>query len=229
LKTATLVTREVIALFDLDRTLLSNDCDEAWIEFLIERGVLDRAEFEERNRIVAKRYRSGVVGILEYTEFYVSTLESHPMNRLEAWHAEYMQTKILPAISAAARELVDRHLAAGDLTILTTAASRFLTAPIAREFGFEHLIATEAEMRDGVYTGKVAGTPNMREGKIARLDAWLESHGRLFAEFRRSWFYSDSRNDAPLLSRVTDPVAVNPDPTLAALAAERGWPVLTIG
>src|SRR5262249_11534624 len=159
-------------------------------------------------------YHRGVVGILEYTEFFVSTLESHPMNRLEAWRVEYMQTKILPAISAAARELVDRHLAAGDLTILTTAANRFLSEPIAPEFGFEHLIATEPEIRGAAYTGKVAGTPNMREGKIARLDAWLKSHGRLFAEFRRSWFYSDSRNDIPLLSRVTDPVAVNPDPTL---------------
>ena len=223
------MTREVLALFDLDRTLLSNDCDEAWIEFLIEEGVLQRAEFEERNREVVDRYRRGVVGTLEYTEFYVSTLASHSMNRLETWRAEYMRTKILPAISAAARELVDRHLAAGDLTILTTAASRFLTAPIAREFGFEHLIATEPEMRSDVYTGRVTGIPNMREGKIARLDAWLESHGHTFAGFRRSWFYSDSRNDIPLLSRVTDPVAVNPDPTLAALAAERGWQALTIG
>ena len=220
---------EVLALFDLDRTLLSNDCDEAWIEFLIDKGALNRAEYEERNRVVGDRYRRGVVGTLEYTEFFVSTLASQPMSRLEAWRAEYIKGSIVPAISAAARELVYRHLGANDLTILTTAASRFLTAPIAREFGFEHLIATEPEVRDGVYTGKVAGTPNMREGKITRLDAWLESHGRRFAEFRRTWFYSDSRNDIPLLSRVTDPVAVNPDPTLAALAAERGWQVLRIG
>ena len=223
------MAEDVLALFDLDRTLLTNDCDEAWIEFLIERGVLDRVEFEERNRAVVDRYRQGVVGTLEYTEFYVSTLASHPVRQLETWRAEYLQTKIFSAISAAARELVGRHRAAGDLTVLTTAANRFLTAPIARELGFEHLIATEPELRDGVYTGKVVGTPNMREGKIARLDAWLESRGRAFPSFQRSWFYSDSRNDIPLLSRVTDPVAVNPDPTLAALAAELGWQVLRIG
>ncbi|TMH35530.1 MAG: HAD family hydrolase [Betaproteobacteria bacterium] len=220
---------DVLALFDLDRTLLSNDCDEAWIEFLIGQGVLDRAEFEERNRAVVDRYRRGIVGTLEYTEFYVSTLARHSTSQLGAWHAEYMRTMIMPAISAAARELVHRHIAQGDLTVLTTAANRFLTEPIAREFGFEHLISTEPQIRHGAYTGKIMGTPNMREGKIARLEAWLESRGLRFSVFRRSWFYSDSRNDIPLLSRVTDPVAVNPDSTLEALAAERGWPVLRIG
>jgi len=112
--------------------------------------------------------------------------------------------------------------------VLTTAASRFLTAPIAREFGFENLIATEPQMHDDRFTGKVAGTPNMREGKIVRLDAWLAERDHKFADFRQSWFYSDSRNDIPLLSVVTHPVAVNADPTLAALASERGWPTLRI-
>jgi len=220
--------QDVLALFDLDRTLLSNDCDEAWIEFLIERRVLDRAEFEARNAAVVERYRLGIVGTVEYTEFYVSTLASHPMSRLEAWRSEYLRTKIVPDITAAARELVARHLSAANLTVLTTAANRFLTGPIAREFGFEHLICTEPEIRNGVYTGKVSGTPNMREGKLERLDTWLEARGSPFSTFRRTWFFSDSRNDIPLLSRVSDPVAVNPDPTLAALATERGWQVLRL-
>jgi HAD superfamily hydrolase (TIGR01490 family) len=223
------MSADVLALFDLDRTLLAGDCDEAWIEFLIEQGTLDRASFEARNRAVVERYRSGEVGLLEYTEFYISTLQSHLPGRLEAWRDGYMRTKILPAISEAARELVGRHRAAGDFSVLTTAASRFLAEPISRELGLEHLIATEPEMRDGRYTGRVAGTPNMREGKIARLDTWLGERGRRLASFRESWFYSDSRNDIPLLSRVTNPVAVNPDATLAALAADKGWPVLRIG
>lgn len=220
---------DVIALFDLDRTLLTNDCDEAWIEFLIEQGALDRVEFEERNRIVVDRYRRGEVGLLEYTEFYISTLQSHPLSRLEAWRADYMREKIVPLIKPAARELVARHRGAGHLCVMTTAASRFLAAPIAAAFGFEHLIATEPAMIDGRYTGKVAGAPNIREGKLARLDAWLAQRGRRWADFRESWFYSDSRNDIPLLSRVTHPVAVNPDPTLAALAVDNGWTVLRIG
>jgi HAD superfamily hydrolase (TIGR01490 family) len=219
---------DVLALFDLDHTLLSGDCDEAWVEFLIERDVLDRQTFERENRRIVDRYRRGEVGVLEFTEFYVSTLAPHALPQLETWRSEYLQHKIMPMISIAARELVDKHLSSGDLTVLTTAASRFLTDPIARELGFENLIATEPQMHDGRFTGRVAGTPNMREGKIARLEAWLAERGDELARFRQSWFYSDSRNDIPLLSLVTHPVAVNADPTLAALASERGWPTLRI-
>jgi HAD superfamily hydrolase (TIGR01490 family) len=219
---------DVLALFDLDHTLLTGDCDEAWIEFLIEREVLERASFERANHEVVDRYRRGEVGVLEFTEFYVSTLAPHALPQLERWRGEYLQQKILPMISIAARELVGKHRSSGDLTVLTTAASRFLSDPIAREFGFENMIATEPEIRNGRYTGRVAGTPNMREGKIARLEAWLAARDQQLAGFRQSWFYSDSRNDIPLLSRVTHPVAVNADPTLAALATEQGWLTLRI-
>ena len=169
---------DVLALFDLDHTLLTGDCDEAWVEFLIERGVLDRASFERANRQVVDRYRRGEVGVLEFTEFYVSTLAPHALPQLETWRGEYLQQKIMPMIPIAARELVDKHRSSGDLMVLTTAASRFLTDPIARELGFENLIASEPEMRDGRFTGRVAGTPNMREGKIARLEAWLAERER---------------------------------------------------
>jgi len=226
---AAFVPADILALFDLDHTLLPHDSDEQWVEFLIEEGVLDRAVFEAGNRAIVERYRRGEVGVLEFTEFYLSTLEPHPVSRLEAWRQRYLQQRIFPRIAPAARGLVERHRAAGDLVVLTTATSSFLTAPIAREFGFEHLIATEPEVRDGRYTGKVAGTPNMREAKIARLEAWLATRGARLADFRESWFYSDSRNDIPLLSVVTHPVAVNPDPTLAALATQKRWPILHIG
>jgi HAD superfamily hydrolase (TIGR01490 family) len=223
------VRSEVLALFDLDRTLLAIDCDEAWVEFLIEQGAVDRTRFETGNRVVAERYQRGEVGLLEFTEFYLSTLTGHPVDRLEAWRDEYMRTKIVPAIANDARELVARHVANGHLCVMTTAASRFLAGPIGLEFGFEHVIATEPEMRDGRFTGKVSGLPNMRENKIARLDAWLAGRDLQLGDFRQSWFYSDSRNDIPLLSRVTHPVAVNPDATLAGLAAAKRWPVLQIG
>lgn len=219
---------DVLALFDLDHTLLTLDSDEAWVDFLIGEDALDRAVFERGNRAIVERYGLGEVGANEFSEFYLDTLKGRDPRQLRAWRADYLARTIRPAIPAAARALVDRHRHAGDLLVLTTATSRFLTAPIAEELGFEHLIATEPEMTGGRYTGKVAGTPNMREGKIARLEAWLEQRGQHLADFRQSWFYSDSRNDVPLLERITHPVAVNPDPVLAAMARDKAWPVLEI-
>lgn len=224
-----IVPSEVLAVFDLDHTLLTVDCDEAWVEFLIEQGAVDRATFEAGNRLVGERYRRGEVGLLEFTEFYLSTLVGHPLDRLETWRESYLRTRIVPAIPPAARKLVARHVGKGQLCVISTAASRFLAAPIAEELGIEHLIATEPEMRDGRFTGKVSGLPNMRESKITRLDAWLSGHDLRLADFRQTWFYSDSRNDIPLLSHVTHPVAVNPDAVLAELADTKRWPVLQIG
>jgi HAD superfamily hydrolase (TIGR01490 family) len=222
------VPSDVLALFDLDHTLLALDSDEAWVEFLIGEGALDRTVFEQGNRAIVDRYRRGEVGVLEFTEFYLATLKGRDPPQLNAWRADYLARAIRPAIPAAARALVDRHRRAGDLLVLTTATSRFLTAPIADELGFEHLIATEPEMIAGRYTGKVSGTPNMREGKVVRLEAWLAQRQQRLHDFRESWFYSDSRNDVPLLERITHPVAVNPDPTLAGLARARAWPVIEI-
>ena len=222
------MSADVLALFDLDHTLLTLDSDEAWVEFLIEEGILDRAEFERANHELVARYRAGEATSVEFTHFYMSTLVGRDPALLEVWHAKYLARKIRPAISAAARELLAKHGAAGHLMIMTTATGRFIVAPIARELGLENVIATEPEMEEGRYTGRVAGTPNMREGKVTRLEAWLGEREMALDDFRESWFYSDSVNDLPLLSRVTHPVAVNADPPLAKLACERGWPQITI-
>jgi HAD superfamily hydrolase (TIGR01490 family) len=219
---------DVLALFDLDHTLLPHDTDEQWTDFLLEHGKLDRAAFDAANRDLAARYRRGEAGALEFTEFYISTLTPFGAGELAALHEQFMRERVVPAISDAARALIARHRDLGHLLVLTTATSRFLTAPVARELGFEHHIATEPEVREGRFTGRVAGTPNMREGKIERLLDWLAERGLNLSDFRESWFYSDSNNDLPLLSHVTHPVAVNPDPVLAAHARYKGWPEITL-
>lgn len=222
------MTADVLALFDLDHTLLTVDSDEAWVEFLIEEGLLDRARFEQANHEMLTRYRAGEATSVEFTYFYLSTLVGRELSTLAEWHRRYLERKIRPAISAAARALLARHRADGHLLILTTATNRFITAPIARELGLENLIATEPESSNGYYTGKVAGIPNMRDGKVTRLEAWLRERDLALEGFRQSWFYSDSVNDLPLLLRVTHPVAVNADPPLSALAREKGWPHILI-
>jgi len=215
-----------LALFDLDNTLLAGDSDFEWAQFLIEQGVLDREVYEARNQAFYDQYKAGTLDIHEFLDFQLKPLSRHPRDVLDAWHREFMQRRILPIVRDSARELVERHR--GDLCAVITATNSFVTAPIAREFGVEHLIATEPEERDGAFTGQVTDIPCFREGKVRRLESWLESRGRDLASFEASWFYSDSLNDLPLLTRVTHPVAVDPDDTLRAHAQAHGWPVISL-
>ena len=221
------MTRVNLALFDLDNTLLAGDSDFEWAQFLIEEGVLDREVYEARNQAFYDQYKAGTLDIREFLDFQLKPLARHPKAVLDAWHAQFMARKIMPIIRDSARAIVARHC--NDTRVLITATNSFVTAPIARELGIEQLIATDPEQRDGQFTGGVRGIPCFREGKVQRLESWLASQGLSLQSFERSWFYSDSLNDLPLLERVTDPVAVDPDDTLRAHAQSRGWPVITLG
>jgi HAD superfamily hydrolase (TIGR01490 family) len=217
-----------LVLFDLDNTLLVGDSDYEWGQFLVDRGVLERASYEAQNRAYYDQYVAGRLDIHEYLGFALRPLAAHTREELEGWHAEFMAARIVPMIAPQARALVRAHREAGDLCAIITATNSFVTAPIAREFGVEHLIATEPESRHGRFTGRVAGTPCFRDGKLRRLEEWLAGLGRRLADFAESAFYSDSHNDLPLLERVTRPVAVDPDPQLAAEARRRGWAVISL-
>ena len=217
-----------LALFDLDNTLLAGDSDYEWGQFLVDRGVLDRESYEAQNRAYYDQYVAGTLDIHEFLGFALRPLAAHEPADLERWHAEFMAERIRPMIGAPARDLVRSHLAAGDLCAIITATNSFVTRPIAREFGIEHLIATEPEKLNGRFTGKVAGIPCFREGKVRRLDAWLAERGKRLADFAESILYSDSHNDLALLERVTRPVAVDPDEQLAAAASRRGWAVISL-
>ncbi len=217
-----------LSLFDLDNTLLSGDSDYEWAQFLIERGVLERAEFEAKNDHFLLQYEAGTLDIHEFLEFQLAPLARHPREELDEWHGEFMRRKVRPIIRPKAMELVRRHLRDNHLCAIVTSTNAFVTAPIAREFGVDHLLATELEVKDGRFTGKPSGTPSFREGKVTRLAEWLGSQGRTLASFSASWFYSDSQNDLPLLERVTHPVAVDPDEALRREASARGWQIMSL-
>lgn len=217
-----------LALFDLDNTLLPLDSDYEWGRFLGRLGAVDADAYQRENDRFYREYVAGTMDIGEFLAFCLAPLAAHPAEQLDAWHRRYMDEVIRPALRPQARALVDSHRERGDLCAIVTATNAFVTGPIAREFGIEHLIATDVERVDGRITGRPAGTPTYREGKISRTEQWLQSLGHRWDGFERSWFYSDSANDIPLLSRVTDPVATNPDARLAAHARERGWQVLQL-
>ena len=215
-----------LALFDLDHTLLSGDSDVLWCDWLMAKGLLDRATFEPRNAAMESGYRAGTVTVAEFCGFYVGTLAGRSLAQWAPLRERFLAEVIAPRIPAAARAQVRRHQEAGHTVVMTTATNRVITELTAQHLGIGHLIATECEVgEDGRYTGRVSGTPNMREGKVTRLQAWLAERDSSL-ERVDSIAYSDSMNDAPLLAAARRAVAVDPDPRLAALAAERGWEIL---
>ena len=220
------MTKEKLAVFDLDNTLLDGDSDDEWFNFLAAEGALDREAGAAAKADMVRRYREGSVGTLEFCEYFLQLYVPHEMPLLLAWREKYVREWIVPRIPEAARKLLDSHR--DGLVAIATATNRFITEPIAREFGVEHLIATEPEIRDGRFTGRIAGTPSFREGKATRTLEWLTARGQTLGDFAESWFYSDSINDRSLLELVTHPVAVDPDAKLSSLAKELGWRVLTL-
>jgi len=215
--------RPRLALFDLDHTLLPIDSDFSWGSFLARQGAVDAAWFARRNAEFYEQYKAGTLDMVAFLQFGLAPLAAHDRATLDRWHAEFMRTVIEPQIRPSAVALVQSHLQAGDLCAIVTATNAFVTAPIARRFGIEHLIATVPAQENGRFTGGVRGTPCFREGKVDHATAWLESLGAAWDSFASSTFYSDSRNDIALLEHVTVPVATNPDATLLAHATARGW------
>jgi HAD superfamily hydrolase (TIGR01490 family) len=217
-----------LVVFDLDHTLLSGDSDVLWCEFLLGRGLLDRAMFAERNAQVEQGYRDGSITPLEFSEFYLSTLAGRTRAQCGALREVFMAECIVPRIPASARALVEAHRTAGELLVLSTATNRYLTELTAIDLGFEHLIATEPEEAGGVFSGRACAELNMREGKVARLRDWLAAMNLPSELLSQATFYSDSINDLPLLEAVRQPILVDPDARLLAHAQAQGWAVLRL-
>lgn len=219
-----------LALFDLDNTLLTGDSDFEWAQFLISKGVVDRELQEAKNIQFYDQYKAGTLDIYEFLNFQLAPLTRLPRAELDAWHQEYMERHILPIMGAEARDVVQQHIENGDLCAIVTATNSFVTGPIARAFGIPHLIATvpASDPQTGAFSGAPRGTPAFREGKIERVEAWLESLGLCWSSFEDSFFYSDSHNDLPLMGKVKTPVAVDPDDKLRAHASEMGWIIISL-
>lgn len=213
-----------LAIFDLDNTLIAGDSDHAWGEFLAENGIVDGASYRAENTRFYEAYKQGTLDILEFLAFALRPLAEQDMPTLEALRRRFVDEKILPMRLAAAEAEIGRRRDAGYLPIIITATNRFVTAPIADLLGIDELLATEPELLSGRYTGRVAGTPCFREGKIERLAEWAAERQ---IEPWSGCFYSDSQNDIPLLERVREPIAVDPDPILAKHAESCGWPVIS--
>jgi HAD superfamily hydrolase (TIGR01490 family) len=218
-----------LALFDLDGTLIPQDSDHAFGEFIIGLGWADEHEFRSRNDGFFQDYQQGRLDIHAYVDFATAPWRDRTPEELGRATAAFLETVIQPMLTPAARELVRGHQRAGDLIAVVTATNDFVTRPIARLLGIDELLSTDlARDEAGRVTGQIAGVPCFREGKVTRLQAWLAARALSLDDFERSTFYSDSTNDLPLLERVSHPVATNPGPALERIAQDRGWPVLKL-
>lgn len=211
-----------LALFDLDNTLLAGDSDYLWGCFLASKGLVDKHIYEEANLRFYEDYKQGTLDIHEFLSFALTPLAENDADDLRAMHEEFMEESIKPIMNPAGKDKVEEHRSNGDHLVIITATNSFVTGPIAHAFGINDLIATEPEMINGQYTGKIDGIPCFQDGKITKLNKWLENSSM---NLEGSYFYSDSHNDLPLLEQVTFPVAVDPDKTLEKVANERGWPI----
>ena len=212
-----------LALFDLDHTLLDGDSDQLWCDFLIEKGLLDKAIFSAKNEAMARDYKTGAVNVQVFCEFYIGTLTLKAPADWEVIRQEFLSTWIAPRLCAGGKAQIKTHQANGDRVVMTTATNRFITELTAQHLGVQDLIATDAEIQKGLFTGKTAGVLNMREGKVTRLKMWCKAQALDWAQLE-TWGYSDSINDLPLLEAVTHATVTQGDLKLRAEAAKRGWP-----
>ena len=217
-----------LALFDLDNTILAGDSDYNWSRFLIQEGYLDGAIHAEKNEKFYADYKAGTLDIFAFVEFQFKPLARNPRTVLNQLLKKYVEEVIKPMITEKARALVKRHQDEGDLIIVITATNSFITKPIAELYGIENLIGTDPEEKEGEFTGKVSGLPSFKEGKVTRLEAWLKNKKLSLASFEKSYFYSDSHNDLPLMQKVTHPVAVDSDDVLSEYAQSKGWPQISL-
>jgi HAD superfamily hydrolase (TIGR01490 family) len=216
-----------LALFDLDHTLLPIDSADTWSYFVVDKGRLDAQAYGKRIAEFARTYKAGTFDVEGYVQFQMELLAQFPRSTLDAWHAEFMQTHVRPHLRSEARALVDSHRRRGDELALVTGTNAYVVAPIAREFGIEHVMAVEPEVRGDRFTGNYVGTHTYQDGKVRKVSEWLAARGRSWDD-TTTICYGDSINDLPLLERATEPVVVNGDAKLLEIARERGWKTLQL-
>ncbi|MDX1801024.1 MAG: HAD family hydrolase [Marinobacter sp.] len=214
-----------LAIFDLDNTLLAGDSDHAWGEFLVEEGIVDADDYRKMNDEFYQAYLDGSLDIRRYLSFALQPLAQFELAQLHQWRAQFVERKIRPMLQTKAFDLLAHHREQNHTLLIITATNQFVTEPVAALLSIEHLIATEPEMINGRYTGNVAGTPSFQDGKVHRLHDWLDFQSETLDG---AWFYSDSHNDLPLLERVANPVAVDPDARLADIARSKGWQTISL-
>ncbi len=214
-----------LAIFDLDNTLIADDSDYLWGQFLVDQGIVNKNYYERANAKFYEDYKQGTLDITEFLHFSLRPLADNAVEDLYRWRDKFIKEIITPILLKPAQQLIDKHQSRGDTLMVITATNRFVTEPIVKLYGIDILLATPPEFINGKYTGAFTGIPCFQEGKVKLLKEWLKQSGESLVN---SWFYSDSHNDLPLLRLVDNPVAVDPDQKLKVYAENNNWPIISL-
>ncbi|VEF10082.1 HAD family hydrolase [Pseudomonas fluorescens] len=211
-----------LAIFDLDETLIHGDCSTLWSEQMVRLGWVDGESFMQRDKELMDAYGRGHLAMEDYMAFSLEPLIGRTPAEIEHLVGPWVEDFIEPIIFSDATKTIAAHRKAGDRILVISASGTHLVRPIADRLGIDEILAIELEVAHGVYSGNAVGTLTYREGKITRLLEWLDAEEE---NLEGASFYSDSRNDLPLLLKVDFPHVVNPDPVLLEHAEKSAWPI----
>ena len=215
-----------LIIFDLDNTILNGDSGHSWIKFMIDSGQVDHDEYTKRNEYFYEQYYQGSLDYDAWAEFALSTFKDKTPEQLKGLLKEFLNSIIEPMINIYALRLLHEHSHDNDFMLLASATNSIIVQPIAERLGFKHIIATDAEIIDGRYTGKMKGESALGKGKLNKVKQWMNKNG--FNNFENTTFYSDSINDLPLLLEVSNPIGVNPDEQLRTVCWEANWEIIEL-
>jgi len=214
-----------LTIFDLDHTLITGDSDYLWGQYLVDQGLVDAHQYEEKNRLFFEDYEQGNLDIDSYLRFSLEPLSRYPIKKLYQWRQHFIENIIRPLIAKGTHSLLKKHRKKGDTLIIISATNLFITLPIAELLNIDNILGTEPEIKNNRYTGNYLGAPTYKHGKVGCLNKWMSENN---FDLTNSTFYSDSNNDLPLLKLVTNPVAVNPDLELTRHATNNDWPIIDL-
>lgn len=212
-----------LAIFDLDDTLIHGDSASLWSREMMRLGWVEDEDFLSLDQELMNAYSQGKLAMEDYMAFSLTPMVGRNVGNVAEAVAHFIKAVIDPLFYHEARQTIARHKAAGDRLLVISATGVHIVSPVAAHLGIDEVLAIDLEVQDGQFTGLTEGILTYREGKVLRLSEWLREQDEML---EGAFFYSDSRNDLPLLKLVDNPITVNPDPTLRAYAQEHGWPVL---
>jgi len=219
--TPTVAPRSIAAFFDLDRTLLRVNSARLWVQHERQSGRVTSLQLAQV-AVWLFGYTFGVVDMNRALGRAVAMLkgqsEAELARRTRDWYANAVFATILPQ----GREAVAFHRNEGHYVVLLTSSSPYLSEPIQLELGLDHVLCNRFEVADGIFTGQPILPMCFGAGKVLHARAWADKVG---VDFGRSYFYTDSLTDLPMLEAVKYPRVINPDPRLRRVARRRGWPI----